>query len=597
MSRLLVGLLMVAYCLPAAYVTLWPDTVRDLAASLSLARGEAIALVGPPINFGPYAGPAWIWLQAPPLVFFPTFVATSIYVAFVASLKFPALYVLGRRLSGPRLGGCMAVAAAFPSFFVYQWIMFFHPNWVEVMVVATLILFLVADQRRSVAMTYVAVAMLGLAVQIHTTTVFYFPFAAVVLYRIGVRGPKIAAHLIAMLILVALWFTPVLFAPPQERGVLGKATERIAQDLSHFDLGAVAVALESAFVRFPIVIGESYGRAGHVPAWLWIGGMCIVGLAIAVGAVLRLATSKGRLWFVAAVALLLAAWTIAVAVRSYTSFYLVYFLLPLTAVVLGLSLESAASARWPLVRAMGAAALVLLVLSLVATAYGARSIGRSGIIDSRILAMGNLAHPVDATVRGTYFTVAARDALAVEACAMQGSAITLHGELAYAALTSLGLDYRLHCPTSKGRFVVFGTGPGDHLAALPESIVPMLAIRQGSPARGMRLLRSVRAIHPTEARGFAKVFDYVEPLRDRGPMQRVALDFETRPDELVAVYRHKPYDSAWTGFSVRKDAVAATPVFTTFDSWIYQAGDRGGHWKVEFETDAPQWVEVIVIPR
>jgi hypothetical protein len=58
-------------------------------------------------------------------------------------------------------------------------------------------------------------------------------------------------------------------------------------------------------------------------------------------------------------------------------------------------------------------------LSLIATAYGARSIGRSGIIDSRILAMGDLAHPVDASVRGTYVTVAARDGIGeVEACAM-----------------------------------------------------------------------------------------------------------------------------------------------------------------------------------
>src|SRR5437868_6900459 len=145
-----IGALMLAYCLPAAYVTLWPDTVRDLTASLALARGEAIPLVGPgPINFGPYAGPAWIWLQAPPLVFFPSFVATSLYVALVASLKFPALFELGRRLSGARLGICMAAAAAFPTFAVYQWIMFFHPNWVEALVTATLIVLLIADQRRS----------------------------------------------------------------------------------------------------------------------------------------------------------------------------------------------------------------------------------------------------------------------------------------------------------------------------------------------------------------------------------------------------------------------------------------------------------------
>ena len=600
MFRALVVVLMVAYCLPAAYVTIWPDTVRDLAASLALARGEAIPLVGPgPINFGPYAGPAWIWLQAPPLVAFPSFVATSIYVAIVASLKFPALLELGRRLSGARLGACMAAAAALPSFAVYQWIMFFHPNWVEAAVAATLILLLIADQRRSLPMVYAAIAMLGLAVQIHTTTLFYFPVVAVVLYRIGVRGSRMAAHLAAMTILMALWFTPVLFAPPAERGAVEGAAQRIASDLARFDPGAMGVAIRSAWFDFPVAMGETYGRAARVPAWLWRAALGAVWLAILAGAILRLRMREGRALFLSSAALLAAAWTIAVAVRSYTSYYLVYFLLPLAAIVFGLALDATLSARWRWLRGTGAAALGLIALLLVVAAYGAMRVGRSGLIDSRLLAMGDLAHPAQASVRGTYVTAAARDALATHVCAIPGPAIALHGEMAHAWSTSLGLDNRLHCPDLAGRFVVFGTGPGVHLAALSEKAAGELAIRQGKEGRGIRLLTSVRPIHPTEGRAFEKGFRYFERLAasDRMPLQRLALDFDASPNELIAVYRHKPYDTRWSAFTVTRDGSAVSPVFTTFNSWIYAAADRGGRWRVEVDTDAPQWVEVIAFPR
>jgi 4-amino-4-deoxy-L-arabinose transferase-like glycosyltransferase len=592
---IVIGVLMLAYCLPAAYVTLWPDTVRDLAASLALARGEAIPLVGPgPINFGPYAGPAWIWLQAPPLVFFHSFAVTSLYVALIASLKFPALYSLGNRLSGPRLGLCAAAAAAFPSFAIYQWIMFFHPNWVEASVAATLILFLVADRKRSLRWTYAAVAMLGLAVQIHTSTLFYFPLAAVVLYRIGLRGPRIALHLIAMAALIVLWFAPVAFAPPPERGTLEGAGQRIAADMSHFGLQPLETSLRTAYVSLPLAVGDTYGTAGHVPPWLWQAGLGWIGIVVLAGGLIRLRARESRAWF-AALMLLLAAWIAAVAVRSYTSFYLVYFLLPLSALVLGLCIEGAMSAPWGALRAAGVVAVAFLVIFLVAAAYGARAVGRSGIIDSAVLSMGDMQHPVEQRVRGAYVSVVARDALAKEVCALPDAAITLHGELAYALLTSLGLDYRMHCPASEDRYVVFGAARGAHLAMLPESVARGFGIAQGRDVAGFRLLASIRALHPADGRKFEKRFNYVERISDRRPMERVAIELDTNAGEIVAVYRFKPYATAWNDFRVTKDGAIARAAFTTFDSWVYASA--AGHWKIEVETDAPQWVEVFAIPR
>ena len=595
-DAIVIGLLMFAYCFPAPYVTIWPDTVRDFAASLLLARGEKIPLTGPgPINFGPYAGPAWIFLQAPPLLFSPTFAATSAWVAFVASLKFPALYELGRRLSGPRLGLCMAIAAAFPSFSVYQWIMFFHINWVEAMASVVMVLFLVADQRRSLPWLYGAVFMLGLAVQIHTTTLFYLPLAAWILYRIGVRGSRIAGHLAAMSILVLLWFAPVFFAPPAERGTLGGATGRIAAHASDFSPGNLLVALRTAFIDYPIEIGRTYGGAAQVPLWLWNAGLVVVGLAILGGMALRLRIREGRRLFLCGLAMLALAWTIGVAVRSYTSFYLVYFLLPLTALVIGLALESIVAAGSRGLRATGITATALIVVSLVVSAYGARAIGRAGLIESRIPAMGDLAHPGTVAVRAAYVGSSARDALAAEACALPGDTITLHGELAYALSISLGLDYRLHCPARADRFRVFGNAPGAHVTALPEGVVPALALAQDKPARGLRLLASVRPIHPAEGRPFEKGFSYFERLPDRKPVQRIVVEFVSKPGELLAVHRHKPFHTAWNGFKVTVEGQPAAPVYSTFNSWIYRTREGPGRWTVEVETDAPQWVEVFAL--
>jgi hypothetical protein len=301
--------------------------------------------------------------------------------------------------------------------------------------------------------------------------------------------------------------------------------------------------------------------------------------------------------FTAALGALMAGWAIAVAVRSYTSFYLVYFLLPLSAIVMGLALAANLTARSRALNAAGWAAIAVLVLSLFITAYGARGIGRSGLIESRLLAMGDVAHPGDASVRATYMAAATRDALAHEICALADSKVILHGELAQAWSLSTGLDYRLHCPGLAARLSTFGPGPGQHVMALPDAADSSLGLRGGRRAGGMRLIDSVEPVHPPEGRPIETRWYHFELLRDPRPIQRVALDFETQPGQWVAIYRHKPYASSWESFRVTHDASGAVPVFTTFHSWIYSTGERPARWHVEFETDAPQWTEILLFPR
>jgi hypothetical protein len=183
-------------------------------------------------------------------------------------------------------------------------------------------------------------------------------------------------------------------------------------------------------------------------------------------------------------------------------------------------------------------------------------------------------------------------------CAAPG-AVTLHGELAHAVSTSLRLDYVLHCPASVARIQRFGGTPGAHFAMLPDRVAASLGIAQGKVVRGFRLLPSVRVFAPAEPRPFESQFNYFERVapEERRPLRKSRVEFDAAPNEIVAVYRHKPYATQWGEFDVTQDGAPVTPAHSTFDSWLYRAGARGGHWRVEFTTDVPQWVEVIAIPR
>jgi hypothetical protein len=589
--------LMAAYCLPSPYATLWPDTVRDLSASLAFARGQSFPLAGPPINFGPHMGPAWIWLQALPLVFFSSLTAVSVYVALVASLKFLLLFELGRAASGPRLGICLAAAAAFPSVLVFHWIVFFHPDWVEAAIVAGLLALLMADQRRSTGLLYAGVALLGLAIQIHPTAAFYLPLAAWIRFRQGARGLKLAGSLAVMLAIVAIWFAPLLWATAQERGSLGAAADRVALGTQSLSLDAVATVLRSAYIDLPLAVGETYGVAGGLPLAVWQVGLALVDFVVIVGAILRLrdAGRSGRRLFAGLFVLLLAAWVIATGIRTYTSFYLVYFLFPLSAIFMGLALDSTLTSRWATLRGAGWGAVGFLVLSFAVAAVGACNLGEGGLIDSRVPALGDLRHPGKDPVRGSLVGAAARDSFARMACAQSASTVSLHGDIAYVLAASTGLDLRVHCPASKTRFLLLGKEPGLQFTALPAAVIEALHVERGTAHGAIQSVPVVEAIHPPEGRPIEPDWYQFDELRDRRALTHVKLEFEASPAGALMIYRLKPFDSQWRLLRVEYAGAAVEPAFTTYNNSIYRVKAQAAansKWVVEFDTDAPQWVDV-----
>ena len=159
---------------------------------------------------------------------------------------------------------------------------------------------------------------------------------------------------------------------------------------------------------------------------------------------------------------------------------------------------------------------------------------------------------------------------------------------------STGMDFRLHCPAKKPDVFILGSAPGARgLTAAALGDAKTLGKDAGTRLKGLTGLPVRRVLHPSEGRRIDRQWDYFERLRDRQPMTKFHLAFSTAPGEAFMVYRLKPFDSRWEGFRVLRAGVAVPPTLSTYNSWIY-ASDGITDWRVEFETDAPQWVDVHV---
>ena len=71
------------------------------------------------------------------------------------------------------------------------------------------------------------------------------------------------------------------------------------------------------------------------------------------------------------------------------------------------------------------------------------------------------------------------------------------------------------------------------------------------------------------------------------------LEFTTGPGSHVVVYRMKPFASTWQALAATRDGAPVAPVLSTYNMDVFaSAGTSGSQWRIRFETDAPQWVDV-----
>src|SRR5665213_380734 len=210
----IVAVLCVAFSATFLSINLIPDAVRDLRASLAIARGESFPLYGPVIDGSLHLSALWLYVQALPLRVSPSFAGLGLFIGALTSCKFVFAYLAGCALCDRRLGLLLALGAALPSVAAYQSVYLLHPVLVETFVWMALWMAARSLVAPRVHLLYACALAIGIAAQFHPTALFYAPLPWVLLYvhRRAVRHARWHAALLVLPLVCA--FLPQLVAGP-----------------------------------------------------------------------------------------------------------------------------------------------------------------------------------------------------------------------------------------------------------------------------------------------------------------------------------------------------------------------------------------------
>jgi hypothetical protein len=594
----IVAVVMIAYVAPYAWATLPGDTVRDLLQARAIARGDDLPTVGPPINSSVQLGPVWWYLAALPMLFTSGTVGAMLFTGALGAAKFPLAYVCGTRLESRRFGLCFAMALALPSVAVYQWVLPMHPGLVEAALLLALACVLRYATGERLRWLCAAALALGFAVQLHPTAVFYVPLLAAWLLfrRRGRLGERLARTVIAML-LTSVWFWPTL-ASDFRATAREQWTARGADGAAHATLDSVTSVARALFIELPYAIGGSHLATSGRPTVAALALLLTLAAALLAG--LTVIAFRGRrelrVRVLLAAALFVAGLSIVSTMRSYVSFYTVYFLLPLIAFVAAASLDSLLASRAALLRVLGAAGLAAALCSHVVASWRAIEHGRDAFLHSALPALGDLRNAEPTAMRVSLYPVGTRSAVGRALCRW-GPDVTLHGDLAYRDAGSFSLDTLLACdrsirPTLGGREPA---SPDAHHVGFSRGVLRALGRSPQEWLGRFGVMPPVALAHPALGPRAGTTFSYFEQAPDRGAVQRITLTLEVPSDATVVVYNYKPFDSRLTVVRMSADNAVLLPVLQTVEGAFYRAQDGARaavRWTAEIETDVPQWVDV-----
>jgi hypothetical protein len=153
----------------------YEDSVRDIAAALGIADGSQWPTTGPGLAFSAHLGPAWFYLLAPVAALSSSWLGVALFVAALASLKFPLAYRLGVAAADWRYGLLFALTLLLPGWQHLQAMLVTHTSVVETLTLAYLLLLrgylLQPELRRALALGIC----FGLALHAHPTTIALLP--------------------------------------------------------------------------------------------------------------------------------------------------------------------------------------------------------------------------------------------------------------------------------------------------------------------------------------------------------------------------------------------------------------------------------------
>jgi len=190
----------------------YEDSVRDIAAAMSIADGSQWPTTGPGLAFSAHLGPAWFYLLAPAAALSSSWLGVALFVAALASLKFPLAYRLGRDVADWRFGLLFALALLLPGWQHLESVLVTHTSVVEALTLACLLLLrgnlLQPGFWRALALGIC----FGLALHAHPAAIVLLPLSAVCAWRFASAAAWRLQHIALAAAGALLPFVPYLCA-------------------------------------------------------------------------------------------------------------------------------------------------------------------------------------------------------------------------------------------------------------------------------------------------------------------------------------------------------------------------------------------------
>jgi hypothetical protein len=578
------------------------DTARDVAEAYAIRHGQSFPLHGPLLGGAVHLGPLWFYLLALPLAVHESWLAVALFVAALCSLQFPLAYAAGRRLLDRRFGLLWCAMLALPGWGTFALVGFGHVSAVGVttlLVVYALVR--LAQERRPAWLALAAFAWM-LALHAHPATApLALPIAVVAARTLRDRGALarwgLIAAAVAALPLAPLalehWTSPAV--APERPG------DYVAGSVHLANLANVPALLYGVLVRGPRVIANAF--------FAWLPGLpgLVLGIVVALEAIalagLAAACTARRALCAAALALVAVVAVATAVARPATPFYLTFALLTPLAGALALGLHrgcALAGARAPL----AAAAFAAMLLALHAG---------SAVGIARAIVSGSVAMPVaprldvkrdDAVPpRGELWLPAYAVGESGRFLCARTTPVVVHGTYAYLEDAYFGLDYRLVCGARDVRLLGAAPARGTPVVGLARPLWAALGWRPAHAFAGLGVAPVASVIAPRTGRAVPDGLTYPPYTIPAGPARPQRLAATLAGD--VALVVSFPF-ATWLpepALRVTADGQAMAPLARDAVSAVYAcracSATGSTSWSIEFETAAPEWIDLIgiVAPR
>lgn len=582
----------------------YEDTVRDVAAALSIADGTQWPSTGPGLAFSAHLGPVWFYLLAPIAALSSSWLGVALFVAALAGLKYPLAYRLGNAVGDWRFGLLFALALLMPGWQHLEAMLVTHTSLVETATLAYLLLLRGYLLQPGVTRALALGLGFGLALHAHPTTVVLLPLSLIGAWRFGAGAAWRPRNIAAAAAGTLLPFLSYLLA----QSLAGwpdaqSSASYVSQSVGLHQLAAVPALASAVFWSGPRTLFDAL-LPGSARAFAFGGWILMLGAGAIAAAIgwRRCGRAERAVLGYAAVACIVTLCTLCI-LRERVPWYMAY-LPALAGAALVAALWHSLLSAWPRAVPMTALAVAICVVLGIALDVGLwRQSGRGefrlpgGAMHDTL--QGYVAAPEPPVIEGTSLPARFAAASGTFLCA-HGDAV-LHASYASYVDSTAAFDRRMRCGGSGELQVGGGAGvPLErHWLGMPLRMWRALALEPESWVGPFGISRVAAVAANSAALPVAAAGRY--PLRDAQPPGDTTFEAEldAPAGSAVVVSAVLGYFAPVIIVDVRaNDAVQTALATTAFVSAYRCAACAAGqtvHWRIRFRAARADLLDAVAL--